>query len=252
MNHARVFAVMKAVALVTLLSTVVQARSQPAVTPNGAKDQGGEQHVAALKQSLADSQKRLRGYEWIETTIISLKGEEKGRKQQRCYYGADGKVQKVPIGDESNPAAQQQGGRRGARVKQRVVEKKKDEMRDYMERAAALVHKYIPPSAAQVQSAKDAGRMAIRPGAQGRVSLEFSDYLLAGDRLTVDIDAAANRLLGLGVATYLEEPEDKVTLNVVMGVLGDGTNFTARTTLDATAKSIRVVIENSGYRPVAR
>jgi hypothetical protein len=53
-------------------------------------DQGSpavEQRVAALKQSIAESQARLRKYEWIETTIISLKGEEKDRKEQRCYYG---------------------------------------------------------------------------------------------------------------------------------------------------------------------
>ena len=51
-----------------------------------------DQIVASLKQNLAESQKRLRQYEWIETTAISLKGEEKSRKQQRVYYGADGKL----------------------------------------------------------------------------------------------------------------------------------------------------------------
>ena len=57
-----------------------------------------DQMVAALKQNLAESQKRLRQYEWIETTSISLKGEEKSRKQQRVYYGADGKLTKTPLG----------------------------------------------------------------------------------------------------------------------------------------------------------
>ena len=58
-----------------------------------------DQMVAALKQNLAESQKRLRQYEWIETTVISLKGEEKSRKQQRAYYGADGKLTKLPVGE---------------------------------------------------------------------------------------------------------------------------------------------------------
>ena len=57
-----------------------------------------DQIVASLKQNLAESQKRLRTYEWVETTAISLKGEEKSRKQQRVYYGADGKLTKTPIG----------------------------------------------------------------------------------------------------------------------------------------------------------
>lgn len=208
--------------------------------------------VAALKQGLAESQKRLRQYEWIETTIISLKGEERARKQQRCYYGADGKVQKTPIESQPQQQAQQGGGRKGARLKAKVVEHKKDEMQDYMERAATLVHRYVPPSPEQIQSAKDAGRMSIRPGATGRVSLEFTDYLLKGDRLGVEIDAAANRLLGVSVATYLDKPEDKVTLGVQMGSLADGTGFTQQTTLEATAQNIRVVIQNGGHRPMAR
>jgi hypothetical protein len=237
-----------AVATVLLAGTTLGHRLTAEQGPPAASP---DQHVAALKQNLAESQKRLRQYEWVETTIISLKGEEKARKQQRCYYGADGKVQKVPLQAPEPQAARGRGGR-GERLKQRIVENKKDEMQDYMERAANLVHLYVPPSPVQVQSAKDAGRMAIRPGAQGRLTLEFSDYLLSGDRLAIDIDGAANRLLGLSVATYLDKPEDKVTLNVRMGSLTDGTGFTEQTTLEAAAKDIRVVIQNGGHRPMAR
>jgi hypothetical protein len=211
-----------------------------------------EERVAALKQSLAESQKRIRQYEWVETTAISLKGEEKARKQQRAYYGADGKLVKMPIGETPQKEAQQGGGRRGGRLKERIVENKKDEMQDYMERASALVHQYIPPNPAQIQAAKDKGKLAVRPSEQGRVTLEFADYLQAGDRLAIELDAAADRLLGLSVATYLDKPEEKVTLNVRMGSLTDGTGYTAQTTLEAAAKNIRVVIENSGHRPLVR
>jgi hypothetical protein len=211
-----------------------------------------EDRVAALKQSLAESHKRIQQYEWVETTAISLKGEEKARKQQRLYYGADGKLVKIPIGEASQKEAQQGGGRRGGRLKQRIVENKKDEMQEYMERASNLVHQYVPPNPVQIQGAQDKGKMAIRPGVQGRVTLEFSDYLLAGDRLGIAIDAAANRLLGLSVATYLEKAEEAVTLNVRMGSLADGTGYTAQTTLEAAAKNIRVVIENGGHRPLVR
>jgi hypothetical protein len=67
-----------------------------------------QERAAALKQSLLESHARLRQYEWIETTIISLKGEEKGRTQKHCSYGADDKLQKVPIGSPApaqEPAA---------------------------------------------------------------------------------------------------------------------------------------------------
>ena len=64
-----------------------------------------EERVAAIKQSLQESMAALRQYEWVETTIVSLKGEEKSRAQKRCYYGADGKIQKIAL-TEPQPAEQ--------------------------------------------------------------------------------------------------------------------------------------------------
>ena len=49
-----------------------------------------------LKQSLATSQQALRQYEWIQTTAVTVKGEQKAQIMEKCYYGMDGKVQKVP------------------------------------------------------------------------------------------------------------------------------------------------------------
>jgi hypothetical protein len=218
-------------------------------------EQGGptsQERVAALKQSMQESQTKLRQYEWIETTIISVKGEEKGRTQKRCYYGADGKVQKVPIGSPAPAQESPAGGGRRGRVKAKVVENKKDDMKDYMERAAALVQQYVPPQPVDIQRAKDAGKVTANPAGPGLVRLEFPDYLKSGDRLSIDVDAAANQLRGLSVASYLDQAEDAVALAVQLGTLADGTSYTAQTTLDAAAKKIRVVIQNAGHHPLAR
>jgi hypothetical protein len=210
-----------------------------------------DQMVAALKQNLAESQKRLRQYEWIETTALSLKGEEKSRKQQRVYYGADGKLIKLPMGEPQPQAAQGGGGRRGGRLKERIVENKKDEMADYMEKAAALIHQYVPPNPAQIQQAKDKGNMALRQQPPG-VRVEFRNYVQPNDLMTIDVDAKAVLLSALSVETYLEKQEDTVALNVRFGTLTDGTSYNAQTTLDVKAKNIRVVIENSGHRPLSQ
>jgi len=208
--------------------------------------------VASLKQNIEESQKRLRQYEWIETTVLSLKGEEKSRKQQRVYYGADGTLTKLPIGEPQAAAPQEGRGGRGGRLKQQIVENKKDEMRDYMEQAAALIHKYVPPNPAQIQKAKDAGKLVVRPVQQGKARIEFPDFVQPADLLAIDVDVAARRLGGINVATYLENREDTVTLDVGYGTLTDGTSYVARTMLVVKAKNINVVIENSGHRPLAR
>jgi hypothetical protein len=242
-KHAVNRAVMAALCIVSLAAASAEQGAPSA-----------DERVAALKTSLQENQIRLRQYEWVETTVLSLKGEEKSRKQQRCYYGADGKVQKLPIGLQPAPAPapQASGGRRGGRLKQRVVENKKEDMRDYMEQAAALIHQYVPPDPVRIQQAKDAGQVAITTPEPGRARVEFTNYLQASDRLAIDVDAAAGQLSGVNLNTYLDTPEDVITLNARFGTLADGTSYVAHTTLDVTAKNIRVVIENSGHRLMAR
>jgi len=223
---------------------------QPATGPAAAKDS-----VAALKQSLAQGQALIRKYEWVETTIISLKGEEKARKQNRVFYGADGKLQKTPIGEAAPPKEQasgRRGGRGGGKVKEQIVENKKEDMQEYMQKAVALVHQYLPPKPELIQAAKDAGRVTPQPQGDGRVKLEIAQYLQPGDKLSIDVDAAASHLLGVAVETYLEKKDDPVTLAVQMATLPDGAFYAAQTTLDAKAKNIRVVIQNSGYRPLSK
>jgi hypothetical protein len=237
-------------AIATLgMAAVLEAQPAPAQGAGG----GQADHVAALTQAMKQGMALARKYEWVETTIISLKGEEKSRKQSRCYYGADGKVQKVSL-DQAQPAQDQGGGRAGrrggGRLKEKIVENKKDEMKAYMEKAAALIHAYVPPDPQQVQAAKAAGRIATNPQAGGAVRLVISQYLKPGDSLSIDLDPKAGRVLGLGVTSYLDTNDDVVTLAVQMNALPDGAIFAGQTTLEAKAKNITVVIQNSGHRPV--
>jgi hypothetical protein len=236
------------VLLVTIAAGLLVPLSGRGLSAQGAASP--DQMVASLKQSLAESQKKLRQYQWIETTVISLKGEEKSRKQEQVYYGADGTLTKLPMGAAAPPPPAPSGGR-GGRLKSRVVEKKKDEMKDYMERAVSLIHQYVPPPPARIQSAKDAGHLRVQPIGQGHVSAEFQDFVQPGDLLAIDVDAANNRLATVHVKTYLDKPEDAVTLEVRYGTLTDGTSFVGQTTLAAAAKNITVVVTNSGHRPLS-
>jgi len=72
------------------------------------------------------------------------------------------------------------------------------------------------------------------------------------DLLALDVNTNAALLSAINVATYLDKKEDAVTLAVQFGTLTDGTSYTAQTTLEAKAKNIRVVVQNSGHRPLAQ
>ena len=125
-------------------------------------------------------------------------------------------------------------------------------MQEYMGRAAALIHSYVPPAPEKIQAAKDAGRVKATPSAGGQVSLAVSQYLQPGDLLTLGVDGSTHRLTAVGVNTYLDKPEDAVTLAVQMNALPDGAIYAAQTTLEAKAKNITVVIRNSGHKPASR
>jgi hypothetical protein len=201
-----------------------------------------QDRVVALKTTFATSQAVLRQYEWIETTVVSLNGEEKSRKQQRCYYGADGTLQKVLI-DASAPPATKPG------LRGRIIANKTAELTQYMQSAVSLVKSYIPPDPSKMQAVKDAGNVNIQVLTPGKLAqVNFKSYQMPGDNLAIQINLVNNIVAGLGVSTYLDSPGDVVTLDATMGQLNDGTIYTSNITLNASAKNLIVTVQNSGYR----
>ena len=174
---------------------------------------------------------------------IALKGEEKSRKQNRCYYGDDGQLHKMPLGDTSE-------GKSPRGIRGKVAKKKKGEIKDYAEEAIALIKQYVPPEPQRIQKAKDAGKTSMTVYGEGsRLRLEVPDYLKPGDVLHIDIDPNGDRITGLSVATYLEaDPKDAVTLDVKFSSLNDGTGYPASVVLDGQSQQLNITIENSGYR----
>ncbi len=200
------------------------------------------ERVAAVKKAFAESNAKLRQYEWIETTVFNLKGEDKSTKVNRCYWGADGVLQKVLVSEAPEP--KKRHGLRG-----RIAENKKEEIEEYMEKAAALIHQYVPPDPEAIHAAKEAGKASIDIlDPEKKVRLNFKDYRLPGDVLSVDFDVAANRVLAVNVKSYLERQEDAVTLDVTIATFEDGTLYTQKTVLAAKAKEVVVTTTNSGYR----
>jgi hypothetical protein len=225
-----------ALALPALLAAATAAAQQPAA-PAGGKD-----HGAIIKESLQKSAVALKQYQWVETTVISIKGDEKSRQQQNCYYGADGALQKTPIG--APPEEKKKRGIRGA-----VAEDKKEEISGAAKEAVGLVKLYVPPDPARIQSAKDTGRLSVTPpDKQGNVVVVIKDYLKPGDSLTLSLNAATNLLTGIKVATFTDSAKDAVDLNVTMGAFPDGTVYASAIQLTVASQKLGVAITNSGYK----
>jgi len=220
-------------------SVIIMTLAIPSLAQMGGGSPELQQKLAALKQSAAENKQRLHQYQWVETRQITYKGEAKPQQNFQCSYGPDGKVQKVSMEPPPQPS-----GRQG-RLKEHVVEKKTDELKDYMQQVQSLLSQYVPPSAQLMQKAFEAHNVSIVPG--GAAQLVFKNYAQPGDQMTVSFDMAAKKIQSLNVNTYLSEPKDVVTLAVQFGSLPDGTNYAQQINLDATAKKLQVMMTNSNY-----
>lgn len=228
--------------LVLVLGTLVvagAARAQGAAAPSVGD------RVAAVKASLTASARNLRTYQWVETTTITLNGEQKSMKQVQCYYGADGALQKLPLA-QSAPA-KSPGGLRG-----KIAQSKKEELSAEMQQAVALVKSYIPPEPDRLQMAMGAGKASVDVLQPGQVvRLVFHDYRLPGDSLGITLNMTSNTLTAINVGTYLNQPSNPVTMTTQMGLLNDGTTYPAAIQLVLQAKGLAVNISNTGYRKSA-
>jgi hypothetical protein len=222
--------------LLAILSATAPAIGQP--SPDL------QQKLAAVKQSIAANQQRLHQYQWTETTQLTLNGDAKPPSQSLCQYGPGGTVQKTPMSPPPPPPS-------GGRVKQRIIEKKTAEMKDYMGQVKTLLALYVPPNPQKMEQAYGAGKVSLSPSPNsGTTNMVFKDYAQPGDQMTLTFSSATKKIVQLNVNTYMDNPQDTVTLAVQFASLPDSTNYVAQSVLNATAKKLVVTTTNSNYQPV--
>jgi hypothetical protein len=214
--------------------------------PAQAQQQELQQKLAMIKEGVAQNQAALRHYTWTEQTNVLLKGEVKKTVYYQCEYGPDGTVQKMQTG--SSPAAAKQRGR----LREHVVEKKTDELKEYMQQAGALVKQYVPPNPEQMKASFQSGNASLAEAGPGAVQLDFKNYVKPGDSLALRFGTATKSLSQIKVKTYMSGPSDAVTLQVNFQTLPGGPNYVAQTVLDAPAKNIQVQTTSSNFQRIGQ
>jgi len=201
-----------------------------------------EDKVAELRRAVAQNKQALMQYQWVETTTISYKGEEKSRVVKQCFYGPNGQIQK----QEFNTAPTQPEPRG---LKGKMVNKKKNEMQDYMERAQVLITQYIPPEPDRIQAAKDAGSISVTPQGDGTIQLLILNFVKAMDQFSLNIYPSTSLIQKITIKSYLEdEPKQVITMDVAFTTMSSGVNHPSKTVLSAPEKNIQVVTQNSNYQ----
>jgi len=209
-------------------------------TPLLAQSPELQQKLAVVKQAVAANKQRLQQYQWIETTQLTLSGEAKPPSQNLCQYGPDGQVQKTPIGPPPPPPS-------GGRLKQRIIEKKKAEMKEYMDNVKGVLSQYVPPDPQKMQQAYQAGNFSLSP-VGGITNFIFKNYAQPGDRMIISFDPAKLAVISLTVNTYMGQTKDVVDLQAQMAVLPDGTSYVQQTVLNVVAKQLVATTTSSNFQ----
>ena len=204
-----------------------------------------QQRLAAVKQSVAANQQALRSYTWLEKTELSLKGEVKATKVDSCRYGPDGKVQKTPV--VQPPPAEKKRGIRG-----KIIANKTEEMKDELQATVALIQHYVPPDPGMIQVVINAGTASLSQAGPSLVAFTFPGYAKQGDALKITFDNAITSLRQIDVTTWLDKPEEMVTLHVAMQSLPNGISFPGTTLLTIASTKMQVRITKSNYQKLAK
>jgi hypothetical protein len=241
-NGIRILMLLVAMVLTTGLGSWVNGRSAIAFQGMNPAEVAG-----AIKANGA----ALKTFSWQQRMQVQLKGDIKKVTLNQMNYDINGNLQKTLLSEQPAPDSGDSdsgGGRRGGRIKQKVVEKKTGEFKDMMEGIAALVKSYteLPPD--QLQAAlKKAVFGAGQGDMNGSVQIQMTGVLQPGDSLTVWIDRQAMLFRRNSIGTTYEQNPVTVIANYAM--LPSGQVYMAQAVVNYPAKQVVVQIDNSNYQP---
>src|SRR5215469_6070043 len=184
-----------------------------------AQSQEMKERVAEVKEAVARNKQALAQYTWVEQVAISLKGEQKKQEHFQVRLGPDGKPLK------QSPAPPPAPPEHEGRLKKRIVEKKKEEYKEYADQIRELIRQYVPPERDMLEQAYQ-----------------------KGDNMTLLVDKTQKELLSLSIATYLDDPKDAVNVTVAFARIPGGPNHVSGETINGVSKQLTVAVQNSNYQ----
>ncbi len=209
-----------------------------------AQDPNLQQKVTQVKESMAANKQALSHYTWQEQQTVSIKGEVKKQQLFQVQNGPDGKPQKTLIGP---PPEQQEPS--GGRLKRHVVEKKKEEFKDYGQQIAELAQSYAQPEPGRLQQAFAQGNAMLgSAGAPGEIKLVIHNYVKPNDTVTMTFNTADKAIQSLQITSYMDDPKDAVNISAQFARLPDGTNHVSNMLVNGVSKELTVNTQNSNYQ----
>jgi ribosomal protein L21E len=232
--------------IAVLLAVLVTVMFGSYALPVSAQEPTPAERVVALKAYLLESKTVLRQYEWTETIIVSIDGNEKCRMQHHCYYGADGLVQYVSMDQNASKNKSYLGCDKNNLAG-------KQELNVYIEDVLRLIRQYIPLNPSGIQAVTENDKLSFNitdPAKQGRLTIR--DFVLNGDRVDLDLDLTSNSPVALNINSYYNSKRDPLTLAVTFGSLYGSAAFAREMILVSRPNKLKVTLQNTEFRKVAQ
>jgi hypothetical protein len=213
--------------------------------PLAAQNPEVQQKVADFKQMLAENQQQRRKFTWLETTQVAYQGEVKVTKLADCQYTPAG-PKPMCTQLEINQAPPPSGF-----FRKRIAEKKEAQLRTYMDSVRTLIMEYVPPQGALIDKAYQAGNVSFGVDPENNTKkLVISNYRQPGDVVVITWNATTKKITWVKVNTWLNDPANKVSLNVQFSTLPNGVFYAYQKVLVATAAQVTVTVTSSDFSEV--
>jgi hypothetical protein len=205
-----------------------------------------QERLAEVKEAAARNKQTLAQYTWQEQQTVSIKGDIKKRQLFRVNLGPDGKPQKTEIGAS---AQQPSGGHRRFGLRERIVEKKKEDFEDYAKQIAALAQSYAQQEPGKLQQLFQQGDVTVgSTGGPEEVQIVIHNYMKQNDSVTLIFNRVQKALKSIEVTSYLSEPKDAVNISAQYEKVPDGPDHVSNMVVEGASKQLTVRIQNYNYQ----
>jgi hypothetical protein len=185
--------------------------------------QNGEKLAAVM----AENAKRLHQYTYKQRTEVLYKGEDKIVRLNDVRFGPDGKRQATLIS--------QTGGEEATGLGHRIINKKREEIKEYVDRLSALIESYLPPDPERLRKALTTAEIVP---AGNLLSLTMKGYLKSGDSVALLVDTATRKVKRMDLKTALDK--DSISVTAEMGSIPDGPDYPSLIKIKAPSKNLEI------------
>jgi hypothetical protein len=193
--------------------------------------------LAAIEHAELKNQTKLSHYTWQETQFISVNGEAVDYRQYAAKIGANGQYQRNLVTEHTGQEAA-------------FEPKAKDQLSQYgpyAEQLCELANQYTSLNSERLNEADSRGELVLLRK-DDLINITIKDYLKPGDSLVMTVNQHTHRLVTVQAKSYLNDPQEAVTIQAEFAELPDGINHLATAEIGSASRHLRVKLTNWSYQ----